>query len=90
MAALKTYKPQPKVTNHKVVIEAALGRLDHVNGDNSIRWAQSVILGLQAAETLQNDRQMMELWNSQGLSGVWKPANFVGPGTGELVWRPSH
>lgn len=61
MAALKTYKPQPKVTNHKVIIEAALGRLDHVNGDSSIRWAQSVILGLQAAETLQNDKQMMEL-----------------------------
>ncbi|KAE8543341.1 hypothetical protein D1P53_000043 [Cryptococcus gattii VGV] len=43
MAALKTYKPQPKVTNHKVIIEAALGRLDH------------------AAETLQNDTQMLEL-----------------------------
>lgn len=61
MAALKTYKPQTKVSNHKIVIEAALGRLDHVNGESSIRWAQSVILGLQAAETLQNDKQMMEL-----------------------------
>lgn len=61
MAALKTYKPQTKVSNHKIVIEAALGRLDHVNGESSIRWAQSVILGLQAAEKLQNDKQMMEL-----------------------------
>lgn len=61
MAALKTYKPQTKVSNHKIVIEAALGRLDHVNGESSIRWAQSVILGLQAAEMLQNDKQMMEL-----------------------------
>ncbi|UOH82166.1 hypothetical protein LQV05_004862 [Cryptococcus neoformans] len=54
MAALKTYKPQTKVSNHKIVIEAALGRLDHaaekLQNDKQMMELARVIGCLEACE----------------------------------------